>query len=262
LYGFESERAFGDFLRRSPVILDAGSGTGMKAAWFATLAPDSEVVAAEISDAVYAAAQHYRSVGNLHFIKCDLGNLGFIPADSFDYVSCDQVIHHTANPPKTFDELVRVTRNLSHVSCYVYRKKAIPRELLDEEFRGLSMKATHDELFAMAEQVTDLGKLLASVEGGYDFPAIPALEITGGRMSIQRFFYWNFFKCCWNPELGYKNSVLGDFDWYSPSQAFRYREEEFLEWIKTNSLEIVHFHREHACYSGRFRKHEEPNQAN
>ena len=261
LYGFNSEQEFGEFLRRSPSILDAGTGTGAKAAWFASLAPGSVVIAAEVSDAVHRAANHYRSVENLNFIKCDIGGMAFIPEGSFDYVSCDQVIHHTTNPARTFDELVRVTRTPGDISCYVYRRKALPRELLDDRFRHLASELTHDELFELSEQVTDLGELLSTVGGEFDFPAIPALEITGGRMSLQRFVYWNFLKCFWDSGLGRKNSVLTNFDWYSPSQAFRFREEEFLEWIKANALEIVHFHREHACYSGRFRKREESTQA-
>lgn len=47
--------------------------------------------------------------------------------------------------------------------------------------------------------------------------------------------YWNFIKCFWNEELGYDTSVATNFDWYSPSNAKRYSEEE-------------------ACYSGRFLK--------
>jgi ubiquinone/menaquinone biosynthesis C-methylase UbiE len=254
LYGFESERALAGFLRSSPAILDAGTGTGAKASWFASLAPDSLVIAAEISDSIYEAASQYRTVENLRFVKCDISELSFIPDDSFDYVSCDQVIHHTAAPETTFQELVRVTRARGDLSCYVYRRKAILRELLDEKCRELFLSASHDELFSLAEQVTELGKVLDTVKGELDFPEIPALEIVGGRMSLQRFVYWNFLKCYWNPEMGHKNSVLTNFDWYGPSQAFRYREEEFMNWIVTNGLETMHFHRESACYSGRFRK--------
>jgi len=73
-------------------------------------------------------------------------------------------------------------------------------------------------------------------------------------MTVQRFLYWNFLKCYWNEEQGEHNSVMINYDWYSPSQAFRYSEEEFRTWIVKEQLQEIHFHKEQACYSGRFLK--------
>ena len=57
-----------------------------------------------------------------------------------------------------------------------------------------------------------------------------------------------------NKDLGKDTSILTNYDWYSPSQAFRYTKQEFLDWIEQESLDKVHFHSEQACYSGRFKK--------
>ena len=78
----------------------------------------------------------------------------FFPNNYFDYVSCDQVIHHTKIPPKTFKELVRVTRINHDISCYVYRKKALPRELLDDYFREFSKQLTHDDIMELSNVIT------------------------------------------------------------------------------------------------------------
>jgi len=71
---------------------------------------------------------------------------------------------------------------------------------------------------------------------------------------LQRFFYWNFLKCYWNKEKGYDNSILVNFDWYAPQNAYRYTENEFRKMIKDCNLRILYFHSEKACFSGRFAK--------
>ena len=254
LYGFESESELARYLSRCRLVLDAGAGKCGKAAWFAGLSPSTTVVAADISDSLVSACEHYKDHPNLLFVQCDIGQLPFFSDGFFDYVSCDQVIHHTADPYRTFQELVRVTRSGGDLSVYVYRKKALPRELLDGYFREYSRTLSHDQLMELSQQLTDLGRLLSSIKDEIDIPGIPLLGIEGGKMSVQRFLYWNFLKCYWNEELGAQSSLVTNYDWYSPSQAFRYLEEEFRSWIETQSLSEIHFHAEQACYSGRFRK--------
>jgi hypothetical protein len=108
------------------------------------------------------------------------------------------------------------------------------------------------ELLEMSEQLTELGKRLSELRVRFDCPEIPALGIKGGGYDIQRFIYWNFLKCFWNDQLGRETSIMTNYDWYSPSNARRFSEDEVLEFVKKNSLSIAYFHREEACYSGRF----------
>jgi len=252
LYGFESENAFEKYLKSKKIIIDAGAGRGYKAAWFATLAPDSLVLAVELSDAVSEAARRYR-LPNLIFVKGDISRLPVRDAIA-DYISCDQVIMHTSDPRATFDYLSAKLKNNGEFSCYVYRKKALPRELLDDHFRTRSMSMTKDELMEMSSQLVLLGKRLDELNISFECPDIPAMDIKGGNYTVQRFLYWNFVKCFWNAELGEELSTLCNFDWYAPSQAARYTREEYLKWIEENKLEIIHFHEEEACYSGRFKR--------
>jgi SAM-dependent methyltransferase len=254
LYGFSDESALAAYLQDCRLVLDAGAGMCYKAAWFAELSPSSLVVAADVSSSLQRAADYYRQMNNLFFVRCDIAKMSFFEAGLFDYVSCDQVIHHTADPFKTFQELVRVTGPGKELSVYVYRKKALPRELVDDYFRELSKTLDHRKLMEFSRQITELGHLLSSITVEIDFPDIPLLNIEGGRMPVQRFIYWNFLKCFWNEELGYQNSLMTNYDWYAPSQAFRYSEQEFRNWIRVEQLEEVYFHKENACYSGRFLK--------
>jgi len=253
LYGFKDENDLKVFLQSKKIILDAGCGLGYKAAWFAELSPESIVIGMDFSDAVFAAANYYSNIKNLFFIKGDIADTG-INEGVFDYISCDQVIHHTEYPEKTFAHLTTLLTNNGQFACYVYAKKALPHELLDEYFRSFSKQCTKEQLWQMSEQLTTLGKILSDLKIKIEVPDIPLLGINGGYYDLQRFIYWNFLKCFWNEEFGWDNSVATNYDWYAPSNAKRYSENEFRSWAEQNKLEFFYFHKEEACYSGRFRK--------
>lgn len=254
LYGFASEEEFAGFLKSKKVIIDAGCGLGYKAAWFATLAPESLVIGIDYSEAVSIAAKNYFPYLNLLFVQGDIASTPFIEG-SIDYVSCDQVIMHTQNPDETFRELVRITNpDRGEFACYFYAKKALPRELLDDHFRSACTKMSKEELWEMSKQLTVLGKNLSDLNVSVEVPDIPALEIKGGTYDLQRFVYWNFLKCFWNEDLGKETSIVTNYDWYSPSNARRYSEQEVRGLVETNGLGFRYFHQEEACHSGRFFK--------
>ncbi|WP_022852147.1 class I SAM-dependent methyltransferase [Limisalsivibrio acetivorans] len=253
LYGFDSEASLGEYLRSCSVVLDAGCGLGHKSAWFAEMAPDTTIIGMDISSSIEVASERYGGYENLHFVKGDIADTG-IHSGAVDYVSCDQVLHHTTDPGITFDELASLLSPDGEFACYVYRKKAIPRELLDTYFREECMNLTKEELWEFSKQMTELGRVLSGLDAKINVPDIPALGIEGGEYDLQRFLYWNFFKCYWNEELGEESSVMINFDWYSPAKADRYSREEFMEMAERNFLKALYFHTEPACYSGRFGK--------
>jgi len=254
LYGFEREEALASFLQTKKYIFDAGCGLGYKSEWFAKLAPESIVIGMDFSESVLIAAKNYKDVKNLYFIQGDIASTPFRDG-VIDYVSCDQVIMHTENPDATFQELSRITKaKEAEFACYVYAKKALPRELLDDYFRIKCKDLSNEELMQMSRQLTQLGKVLSELNITVNIPDIPLLGIKGGDQDLQRFIYWNFIKCFWNDELGYDTSVITNFDWYSPSNAKRYSEEEFKTLVRNNKMKVVSFHAEEACYSGRFAK--------
>ncbi|OEK02503.1 methyltransferase type 11 [Roseivirga sp. 4D4] len=253
LYGFESEDRIRAFLADKKIILDAGCGLGYKTAWLAELAPNSIVIGMDFSQAAEFASNRYRHINNCFFIRGDIANTG-INENSIDFVLCDQVIMHTEDPECTFQHLAGITKPGGEFGCYVYAKKALPRELLDDYFR----KATHSiptkELWEMSEQLTELGKRLSELDVKFEAPDIPLLGIKGGEYDIQRFIYWNFVKCFYHADWGRGSCDSTNFDWYSPSNAKRFSKEEFETLISDNSLTSNYFHSEEACFSGRFGK--------
>ncbi len=253
LYSFKDEKDLAAYLANKEVILDAGCGLGYKAKWFADLSPESYVIGMDYSDAAFVAAKRYKDTKNLFFVKGDIADTKFHD-DSLSYISCDQVIHHTENPLNTLKELARVIKKGHEIAVYVYAKKALPRELLDDYFRLATKNISSEDMWEMSEQLTELGKVLTNLNIEIEVPDIPLLDIKGGRMDLQRFIYWNFIKCFWNEELGKETSISTNYDWYAPSNADRYSIEEFKEMLSLANLEVSVMHTEEACHSGRFLK--------
>ena len=252
LYGFSDEQELREHLSGCDVIFDAGCGLGYKAAWFAELAPHALVVGMDFSKAARQAAEAYTSLPNLFFIQGDIADTRFHEG-MVDYVNCDQVIMHTEDPEATFTELVRISRKpKGQIACYFYAKKALPRELLDDYFRSACSHMSREELWEMSEQLTELGRRLSGLNVTIESPSIPALGIKGGKQDIQRFIYWNFLKCFWNEELGRETSHVTNYDWYAPSNARRFSEDEVHDLVRLHEMNEIWFHSEEACYSSRF----------
>jgi len=253
LYGYENVQKLKEYLSDKKLIVDAGCGLGYKSAWIAELAPHAVVIGIDISDSAKLAAINYKHISNLYFIQTDIAKTN-IKFNTIDFVVCDQVIMHTEDPEKTFAHLSSITKIGGEFACYVYSKKALPRELVDNFFRSETHNISSDEMWAFSNQLTELGKRLSELNVTFDAPDIPLLGIKGGKYDIQRFIYWNFLKCFWKADWGFELSNITNYDWYAPSNAKRYSKAEFIDMCNENQLEISYFHEEEACYSGRFKK--------
>jgi SAM-dependent methyltransferase len=253
LYGFEDEDAFKNFCCSKKIILDAGCGLGYKAAWMAELSPESMVIGIDYSRAAEIASRNYKHLPNLFFFRADISNT-YIKEGLVDFVLCDQVIMHTNDPELTFKHLSDITAIGGIFACYVYAKKALPRELLDDYFRSTTHKIDRDEMWEMSKQLTQLGKVLSDLKISIDVPEIPLLGIKGGKQDIQRFIYYNFLKCFYKSDWDIHTCDATNFDWYAPSKAKRYSMEEFMAMVKANKLVVDYLHAEEACFSGRFVK--------
>lgn len=251
LYGFDSVKHLKSFLSDKKIIFDAGCGLGYKTAWFAQLAPESLVIGMDISDSVEIAAKNFQHLNNLFFIQGDISNT-LIKPETFDFVVCDQVIMHTEDPELTFQHLTNITKIGGQFCCYVYSKKSLPRELIDDYFRKATHTISKDAMWEFAAQLTELGKRLSELKVEIESPEIPLLGIKEGKYDIQRFIYWNFLKCFWREDWGFDLCKVTNYDWYAPSNAKRYSKEEFVKLINSNNLKIEYLHEEEACHSGRF----------
>lgn len=253
LYGFENETDLKEYLKDKSTIIDTGCGLGYKAALFAKLAPNAVVLGIDISDAVIIASEKYKNIDNLYFLKRDIANTG-LKKNVIDFTVCDQVIMHTEVPEHTFCHLSEITSPGGEFACYVYSKKALPRELVDDYFRKATHEIPNDKMWEFSAQLTELGKQLSELNVSFDCPDIPVLGIKGGNYDVQRFIYWNFLKCFWKDDWGFDLSKSTNYDWYAPSNAKRFSKQEFMDMVNENNLRVTYLHEEEACYSGRFLK--------
>lgn len=252
LYGFKSEADIKRFFD-GKVILDAGCGIGYKTAWIAEMVPSSIIIGVDISESIFIASKKYKNLENLFFIKGDIVDTPF-KSETFDIVVCDQVIMHTEKVNATFKHLGSLIKNSGSFLCYVYAKKALVRELIDDYFREKVHEISKEELWELSSQLTKLGKNLTELKLKIDVPEVPLLGIKKGEYDIQRFIYWNFIKCFYRDDWDLNSNDVVNFDWYSPANAKRFSEEEFKKLITKNNFDIEFFHIEEACYSGRFNK--------
>ncbi len=251
-YGFFELSKLREFLDGMNLVLDAGTGTGRDAA---NIAEHSSAVVFGVDTSREALEVARREVTHerVEFVHADINRLPF-PDEFFDFINCDQVIHHTPDPRVTFENLGRKLKPGGRICCYVYKKKAVIRESTDDEIRHRISKLPIDEALKVCEGITRLGRTLANLNVSVDIKEdIPVLGITRGKVDLQRFFHWNVMKCFWNEEFDFFTNNIINFDWYHPEYCFRFEPDEFRSWFAAG-FEIEAWDVQEAGISCRARK--------
>ncbi len=239
-YGWGDESKLGEFLKGQEVLLDAGTGIGRDAARFARLS-DGEAIGMDLSEAIGKAHGNYGSIPNVHYVQGDILNPPFAP-DTFTFVSSDQVIHHTPDAPRAFATLAGLVKPGGSIAVYVYKVKALIREMVDDQIRDeITPKMSVEECMEFSEALTDMAKALSDLDAKITLEKdIPLLGIEAGEHDVQRLIYWNFIKAFWKDEWSYGLNVLTNFDWYHPPYATRHTEEEVRGWCDEAKFEPTH----------------------
>jgi SAM-dependent methyltransferase len=239
-FGFGTREALLAFLQHKDLILDAGTGSGVDTAMFAE--SGRTVIAIDLSyQAVLAAYRQLGHLPNVHVLQADLQHLPFPPA-TFDYISSDQVLHHTPDTAQSFAALARHLRAGGEIAAYVYSRKAPIREFTDDFVREVATRMTAEECYELSRSITLLGKALSDLKAEVEVPEdIPLLGITAGRHDVQRLIYWTMMKCFWNDDYDLVTNTLINFDWYHPHYAWRHTPEEVRGWFAQHGLDLVAF---------------------
>lgn len=238
--GFADAAAFTEFLAAKRRVLDAGCGNGRVTALLRRLtSPErTEVVGIDLVAADIARG-NLAGERNMRFEKRDLlGDLSGL--GKFDFVYCQEVLHHTADPEKGFRNLCALLEPGGEIAIYVYKKKAPAREYMDDFIREKIAHLPYEQARDACRQITDLGRALSESGAKVRVPAVAALGIEAGEYDVQRFIYHFFAKCFWNAELSYDDNVAVNYDWYHPQLATRHTFEEVERWFGDAGLEIVH----------------------
>lgn len=251
-FGFGTVDGLKKFLSDKRFILDAGTGAGRDAANFAE-ASSSTVFGVDTAWHALsnAGAQPNRPAVNL--VHADVNRLPF-PDEFFDFINCDQVIHHTPDPPLTFKNLTKKLKKGGELTTYVYRKKSVIREFTDDYIRDRIKDESFEKALEVCEAITKMGKAFADIKATVTLEEdIPVLGITKGTYDVQRFMHWHVMKCFWNDEFDFFTNNVVNADWYHPVYCFRYTPEEFRAWF-AQGWEIVAWDEQEAGISCRARK--------
>ena len=239
--GFRNLPDFKKYLSKKKRILDAGCGNGRVTALLNECSSSStqlmgvDLVSSEV------ARENFKEIDNVIFKKAnlldELSGLGH-----FDFVYCQEVLHHTSNPYKAFENLCQLLLDDGEIAIYVYKKKSPVREFVDDLIRDQISNFDYSTAYKVSEAITELGEVLSAIDAKINVPSIPELEIEGGEYDVQRFLYHFFMKCYWNPELTREENVVVNYDWYHPQLCSRHTLGEVKSWFEELGLEIVHEH--------------------
>ncbi|MEN8185181.1 MAG: class I SAM-dependent methyltransferase [Myxococcota bacterium] len=239
-YGFGTEEGLATFLAGKESILDAGTAHGRDACLYERNS-QAMVFGLDISEGIRNAYRDLWERARLHLVQADIMQIPF-PPDFFDFIGCDQVIHHTPEPREALRSLLRHLVPGGHIAFYVYKRKGPVREFCDDHIRAQTVEMSPGECLEVSEAITRFGQSLSEMRVTIEVPEdIPILGIKKGKHDLQRFIYWNVFKCYWNEALDWDSNVITNFDWYHPRHAHRYDPTEVRAWCDEEGLEIERF---------------------
>lgn len=240
--GFATPADLRAYLLTKRRALDAGCGNGRITALLRRYSDPAktEIVGIDLV-AAHIAEKNLRGEKGVTFAQKDLlGDLSDL--GEFDFVYCQEVLHHTADPQRAFNNLCSRVAPGGEIAIYVYKKKAPAREFVDDYVRERISNLPYEEASRHCRTITDLGKALSDAKLEVTVPAVPLLGIEAGRYDVQRFIYHFFMKCYWNPGMSYDENVTINYDWYHPQLATRHTLEEVESWFRGAGLRIVHRH--------------------
>lgn len=230
------------YLKSKKRVLDAGCGNGRVTALLRKYSDPqtTEVVGVDVAPVEIARGnlKKYKLDQNTKFSQADLMK-SLKKLGQFDFIYSQEVLHHTKNPQKAFNNLVDILLPKGEIAIYVYKKKAPVREFVDDYIREKISKLPYSQAMKVCREITELGKVLSETKTKIKVPKVKVLEIDEGVLDFQRFIYHYFMKCFWNPDLSFEANTAINFDWYHPQICKRYDLEEIEEWFKAANLKIT-----------------------
>ncbi len=238
--GWKNLTDFKFFLQGKKRILDAGCGNGRVTKLLRDYSDvnQTEIIGIDLV-AHKVAEKNLESDSNVSFYEKDLlANLSDI--GKFDFIYSQEVLHHTKDPKRAFENLVDLLEYNGLIAIYVYKQKAPIREFTDDYVRDKIKDYDYDKALEVSKKITEVGKILSSIDINIQVPEIEELGIKQGEYNLQRFFYHFFMKCYWNNDLTFDENAVINYDWYHPQDCSRHTIEEIEKWFLDKELKTTH----------------------
>ncbi len=240
--GGDPTRLAGWLAGEPQILLDAGCG----ASWSALLLfgdhlKQHDYLGVDISDAVAVARQRFAEKGYPgDFLQWDLQDLP-LPEASVDLIFSEGVLHHTDSTETALRRLARHLKPGGRFLFYVYQRKGPIREFSDDYLREKLRPLSNAEAWEALKPLSRLGQALGELNVEIEVPEdIPLLGINRGRLSLQRFFYWNICKTFYRPDFTLEEMNHINFDWFRPQNCHRHTPEEVRGFCERAGLAIEH----------------------
>jgi SAM-dependent methyltransferase len=239
--GFETPAELKAFLAHKQRILDAGCGNGRVTALLRRYAPpEAEVVGVDLT-AAEVARVNLQGARGVSIVEGDIVE-GLPDLGSFDFIYCQEVLHHTSDPERGLRNLAALLSEDGELAIYVYRRKAPVREFTDDFVRERMSEMPYEQAIQECRHIADLGKSLSDLGVTITVPRIEVLGIEPGDYAVQRLVYHYFMKCFWNNELDAESNAAINFDWYHPQLGSRHTLQECRSWFADAGLQVSREH--------------------
>src|SRR3989344_1510808 len=212
-YGYRNLAGLKKFLNDKSLILEAGCGLARDSKMFAELNPNAHIVAADQSlQALHVARTTLKSFPNTEVMRADITDFAY-PC-KFDFISCDQALHHTPVPSEILRHLYDHLAPGGVLNFFVCRQKKQYPEFVDDKIMDRARTMSPSELWKFSEVVTRLGEELYKLK-------IKNINFQGNQYeNLQRFVHNQVFRCWYNPSIPFELSLSSNYDWFSGNPRF------------------------------------------
>lgn len=246
-YGYGTMRGLAGFLKNKSRIMEAGCGLARDSKMFAEANPNAKIVAIDQSgEALKVARETLRGLPNCDIFMVDLTKFKY--PQKFDFISCDQAIHHTPNVGRTLKHLFNKLNLGGIINFSVCRKKNKLRDWADNLIMAKAADMSPDELWGFSVKVTEFGKAL------YDLDLKNIKFENKIYEDIQRFVHNNLFRCWYNPNVGFDLSVSSNYDWFSGNPRFNAKEVKQVILSHIKNYKLLRFFEDDATISVSLKK--------
>jgi len=241
-YGLGSMSGLKKFLTNKEYILEAGCGLARDSKMFAEVNSKAYIVAVDqSSEALKVASKELRKFKNCSVVRGDITN--FLYDHKFDFISCDQVVHHTPQPGKTIKHLFEQLNKGGIINFSLCKKKNDMRDLADDLIMKNAESMKPEDLWKFSEVVTKFAKALYDLE-------IKNVKFGDRKYeNIQRFVHDNLFRAWYNPNIPFQLSVSSNYDWFSENPRFSAKEVKDNVLKGINGSKLLRFYEDDATIS-------------